>query len=203
MIAKKRGNARKTPEIVRFRGFEAMISFLASLYGCGTRIRTLVMTESESVALPLGDAALLTNAPHYSRFPRACQELLKKITEFSVNYRNYHHLREWAVAEMPGQCAGAWTANGHTAKALNHKQQYIMETAKSQCILPIWAGSRSAFSRKLLLCDADCAIFLLSVAVAEGVSCTGRNQEMRSWRLSPLPFFSASVPGGGERRERN
>lgn len=44
-----------------------------------------------------------------------------------------------------------------------------METAKSQCILPIWAGSRSAFSRKLLLCDADCAIFLLSVAVAEGV----------------------------------
>ena len=58
MIAKKRGNARKTPEIVRFRGFEAMISFLASLYGCGTRIRTLVMTESESVALPLGDAAL-------------------------------------------------------------------------------------------------------------------------------------------------
>ena len=44
-----------------------------------------------------------------------------------------------------------------------------METAKSQCILPILAGSRSAFSRKLLLCDADCAIFLLSVAVAEGV----------------------------------
>ena len=33
MVAKKRGNARKTPEIVRFRGFEAMISFLASLYG--------------------------------------------------------------------------------------------------------------------------------------------------------------------------
>ena len=32
MIAKKRGNARKTPEIVRFRGFEAMISFLASQY---------------------------------------------------------------------------------------------------------------------------------------------------------------------------
>ena len=108
MIAKKRANARKTPEIVRFRGFEAMISFLASLYGCGTRIRTLVMTESESVALPLGDAALLTNAPHYSRFPRACQELLKKITEFSVNYRNCHHLREWVVAEMQGQCAGAW-----------------------------------------------------------------------------------------------
>lgn len=44
-----------------------------------------------------------------------------------------------------------------------------METEKSQCILSIWAGSRSAFSRKLLLCDADCAIFLLSVAVAEGV----------------------------------
>ena len=66
------------------------------------------MTESESVALPLGDAALLTNAPHYSRFPRACQELLKKITEFSVNYRNYHHLWEWVVAEMPEQCAGAW-----------------------------------------------------------------------------------------------
>ena len=119
------------------------------------------MTESESVALPLGDAALLANAPHYSRFPRACQELLKKITEFSVNYRNFHQLWEWVVAEMPGQCAGAWTANDHTAKALNHKQQYIMETAKSQCILPIWAGSRSAFSRKLLLCDADCAIFLL------------------------------------------
>ena len=127
------------------------------------------MTESESVALPLGDAALLTNAPHYSRFPRACQELLKKITEFSVNYRNYHHLQEWVVAEMQEQCAGAWTANDHTAKALNHKQQYIMETAKSQCILPIWAGSRSAFSRKLLLCAADCAIFLLSVAVAESV----------------------------------
>ena len=108
MVAKKRGNARKNPEIVRFRGFEAMISFLASRYGCGTRIRTLVMTESESVALPLGDAALLTNAPHYSRFPRACQELLKKITEFSVNYRNCHHLQEWVVAEMPGQCAGAW-----------------------------------------------------------------------------------------------
>ena len=35
MVAKKRGNARKTPEIVRFRGFEAMISFLASRYGCG------------------------------------------------------------------------------------------------------------------------------------------------------------------------
>ena len=35
MIAKKRANARKTPEIVRFRGFEAMISFLASRYGCG------------------------------------------------------------------------------------------------------------------------------------------------------------------------
>ena len=33
MVAKKRGNARKTPEIVRFRGFEAMISFLASQYG--------------------------------------------------------------------------------------------------------------------------------------------------------------------------
>ena len=66
------------------------------------------MTESESVALPLGDAALLTNAPHYSRFPRACQELLKKITEFSVNYRNFHQLQEWVVAEMPGQCAGAW-----------------------------------------------------------------------------------------------
>ncbi|MBD8986644.1 MAG: hypothetical protein EGR02_04930 [Clostridiales bacterium] len=44
-----------------------------------------------------------------------------------------------------------------------------METAKSQCILPILAGSRSAFSRKLLLCAADCTIFLLSVAVAEGV----------------------------------
>ena len=41
MIAKKRGNARKTPEIVRFRGFEAMISFLASLYGSGTRILNL------------------------------------------------------------------------------------------------------------------------------------------------------------------
>ena len=27
MIAKKRANTRKTPEIVRFRGFEAMISF--------------------------------------------------------------------------------------------------------------------------------------------------------------------------------
>ena len=27
MVAKKRANARKTPEIVRFRGFEAMISF--------------------------------------------------------------------------------------------------------------------------------------------------------------------------------
>ena len=38
MVAKKRANARKTPEIVRFRGFEAMISFLASLYGCGRRI---------------------------------------------------------------------------------------------------------------------------------------------------------------------
>ena len=35
MVAKKRGNARKTPEIVRFRGFEAMISFLASQYGPG------------------------------------------------------------------------------------------------------------------------------------------------------------------------
>ena len=32
MVAKKRGNARKTPEIVRFRGFEAMISFSASQY---------------------------------------------------------------------------------------------------------------------------------------------------------------------------
>ena len=32
MVAKKRGNARKTPEIVRFRRFEAMISFLASRY---------------------------------------------------------------------------------------------------------------------------------------------------------------------------
>ena len=41
MIAKKRGNARKTPEIVRFRGAEAMISFLASLYGSGTRILNL------------------------------------------------------------------------------------------------------------------------------------------------------------------
>lgn len=161
------------------------------------------MTESESVALPLGDAALLTNAPHYSRFPRACQELLKKITEFSVNYRNSHHLREWAVAEMPGQCAGAWTANDHTAKALNHKQQYIMETAKSQCILSIWAGSHSAFSRKLLLCDADCAFFFCRSPSQRAFSCTGRNQEMRSWRLSPLPFFSASVPGGGERRGRN
>ena len=40
MIAKKRGNARKTPEIVRFRGFEAMISFLASQYGWGIGIRT-------------------------------------------------------------------------------------------------------------------------------------------------------------------
>ena len=40
MVAKKRANARKTPEIVRFRGFEAMISFLASLYGCDTGIRT-------------------------------------------------------------------------------------------------------------------------------------------------------------------
>ena len=27
MVAKKRGNARKTPEIVRFRGFETMIFF--------------------------------------------------------------------------------------------------------------------------------------------------------------------------------
>ena len=35
MVAKKRANARKTPEIVGFRGFEAMISFLASRYGCG------------------------------------------------------------------------------------------------------------------------------------------------------------------------
>ena len=41
MIAKKRGNARKTPEIVRFRGVEAMISFLASQYGSGTRIQNL------------------------------------------------------------------------------------------------------------------------------------------------------------------
>ena len=32
MIAKKQANARKTPEIVRFRGFEAMISFSASQY---------------------------------------------------------------------------------------------------------------------------------------------------------------------------
>lgn len=40
MIAKKRGNARKTPEIVRFQGFEAMISFLASLYGWDIGIRT-------------------------------------------------------------------------------------------------------------------------------------------------------------------
>ncbi len=41
MVAKKRGNARKTPEIVRFRGGEAMISFLASQYGSGTRIQNL------------------------------------------------------------------------------------------------------------------------------------------------------------------
>ena len=41
MIAKKRGNARKIPEIVRFRGFEDMISFLASLYGSCTRILNL------------------------------------------------------------------------------------------------------------------------------------------------------------------
>ena len=32
MVAKKRANVRKTPEIVRFRGFEAVISFLASQY---------------------------------------------------------------------------------------------------------------------------------------------------------------------------
>ena len=32
MVAKKRANARKTPEIVRIRGFEAMISFSASQY---------------------------------------------------------------------------------------------------------------------------------------------------------------------------
>ena len=41
MVAKKRGNARKKPEIVRFRGVEAMISFLASQYGSGTRILNL------------------------------------------------------------------------------------------------------------------------------------------------------------------
>ena len=41
MVAKKRGNARKTPEIVRFRGVEAMISFLASLYGWDIGIRIL------------------------------------------------------------------------------------------------------------------------------------------------------------------
>ena len=39
MAAKKRGNARKTPEIVRFRGVEAMISFLASLYGLSDQKR--------------------------------------------------------------------------------------------------------------------------------------------------------------------
>ena len=101
MIAKKRANARKTPEIVRFRGFEAMISFLASQYGCGTRIRTLVMTESESVALPLGDAALLTNAPHYSRFPRACQELLKK------NHGIFCELQELPSSAGMGSCRNA------------------------------------------------------------------------------------------------
>ena len=89
MIAKKRANARKTPEIVRFRGFEAMISFLASRYGCGTRIRTQVMTESESVALPLGDTPkfkclyILSNQLKiYKRFWGVCGKKIKFLSVY-------------------------------------------------------------------------------------------------------------------------
>ncbi len=38
----------------------AAISFLSPFYGWGTGIRTPVMTESESVALPLGDAPIFS-----------------------------------------------------------------------------------------------------------------------------------------------
>ena len=40
-------------------------SKLVEFFGCGTRIRTQEMTESESVALPLGDAALTKNILPY------------------------------------------------------------------------------------------------------------------------------------------
>ena len=59
IIAKKQGNARKTPEIVRFRGFEAMISFLASLYGWDIGIRILA---SRRRSVRLGSDA--PQAPH-------------------------------------------------------------------------------------------------------------------------------------------
>ena len=59
MVAKKRANARKTPEIVRFRGFEAMISFwlhyMAAIQGFEPR-----QAESEAAVLPL----------HYIAIPR-------------------------------------------------------------------------------------------------------------------------------------
>ena len=55
-----------------------MISFLASQYGCGTRIRTLGMTESESVALPLGDAAFLTNGVIIADFRALVKGFCKK-----------------------------------------------------------------------------------------------------------------------------
>jgi hypothetical protein len=56
-------------------------------FGCGTRIRTLGMTESESVALPLGDAALLTNGRYYSRFLCVCQGFFEKNRALSASRR--------------------------------------------------------------------------------------------------------------------
>ena len=59
---KKRGNARKTPEIVRFRGLEAMMSFPASRYGRGVGF---FIARSKTLS-PLFANSLLTPLPVFS-----------------------------------------------------------------------------------------------------------------------------------------
>ena len=96
MVAKKRANARKTPEIVRFRGFEAMISFLASLYGSGTRILNLEsrVCWCESFCYCLRDS--LQALTGLSRFDFTCvvSQNKKSIRSFLLIRMNYEKQKQ-------------------------------------------------------------------------------------------------------------
>ena len=112
MVAKKRGNARKTPEIVRFRGFEAMISFLASLYVSRRRKRyqpKILMIQGISVL--------------FDAFSETFAGFSPKQRDFSVNQKRYPTF----LGAICSICASEnsvlwWSENGDTRRVISRRR---------------------------------------------------------------------------------
>ena len=142
MVAKKRGNARKTPEIVRFRGFEAMISFLASRYGCGRRIWThtnRVRVCRAAITQFRNLAPVFRDVLYYSRQDSTCQHLSKKLWTF---FEQIFRMLIWSGARkaflwhkyMHRESIYALNfADGEPCRKKSLFMLYLLENSKHEC----------------------------------------------------------------------